>query len=290
MEVKSNRIGDVRVHYQHILYGKYPDREADNLLFMIIEAYTGLPRAKILMDPDAKISESELLKIHWAIKDLLKDKPVQYILGTTDFFGLSFRVNSKVLIPRPETEELVEIVLKTLDIEQTYRILDVGTGSGCIAISLKHFRPASEVVALDVSEFALEVARENAESNHALIEFKRMDILDEAQRSSLGKFDLIISNPPYIPNYEKLAMKRNVLDFEPPISLFVPDDDPLLFYRALLNFSEHHLLSGGSVFCEVNQSLASETAQLFKQSGMHAVQIKDDFKGNKRFVSGKKPA
>ena len=159
MKVKSNRIGDVRSHYQRILYGKYSDREADNLLFIIIEAYAGLPRAKILMDPDAKISESELLNSHWAVKDLLKDKPVQYIVGKTNFFGLTFRVNSKVLIPRPETVELVEIVLKTLDVEKSCRILDVGTGSGCIAISLKHFRPASVVVALDVVDFAFAVAR-----------------------------------------------------------------------------------------------------------------------------------
>jgi release factor glutamine methyltransferase len=228
-----------------------------------------------------------LLKIHFAVKDLLKKRPVQYVLGKTEFYGLPFIVNSKVLIPRPETEELVALVIDEVKPENNLRILDIGTGSGCIAIALKENFPKAQIIAIDVSSFALEVARENAKRNSVEIDFRVCDFLNKDSWNTLGIFDVVISNPPYVRHLEKVQMKSNVLDYEPEIALFVENGNPLLFYAQIAEFGKKHLHKDGRIFCEINQYLHKETVNLFEQYTYKDVQVLKDIFGNFRIVSCK---
>jgi release factor glutamine methyltransferase len=287
MEVRSNRIGDIRSHYRRKLCEAFEEREADNMLFMVMMEFTGLSKAGILMNHEQAVSESELLKIHFAVKDLLKNKPVQYVLGKTEFYGLPFIVNSKVLIPRPETEELVALVIDEVKPENNLRILDIGTGSGCIAIALKENFPKAQIIAIDVSSFALEVARENAKRNSVEIDFRVCDFLNKDSWNTLGIFDVVISNPPYVRHLEKVQMKSNVLDYEPEIALFVENGNPLLFYAQIAEFGKKHLHKDGRIFCEINQYLHKETVNLFEQYTYKDVQVLKDIFGNFRIVSCK---
>jgi release factor glutamine methyltransferase len=284
MEVRSNRVGDIRSHYRRKLSEAYEEKEADNMLFMVLMEYTGLSKAGILMNHELTVSESELLKIHFAVKDLLKNKPVQYVLGKTEFYGLPFIVNSKVLIPRPETEDLVALVLGELKQVNTLRILDIGTGSGCIAISIKTNCPHAQITAIDVSSFALDIARENARLNNVEIDFRVCDFLYKGNWDALGKFDIIVSNPPYVRHLEKVHMDLNVLDYEPEIALFVNNNEPLVFYFHIAEFGKAHLLEGGKIFCEINQYLFKETGNLFEQQQYNNVQLKKDMSENFRVL------
>lgn len=285
MEVKSNRIADVRSHYKSKLLDYYEEREADNLLFMILEEYAHLSKARILSEQFKTISESELLKIHFAVKDLLNYKPIQYILGKTEFYGLPLIVNSDVLIPRPETEELVEMVIKENRLTKKLRILDIGTGSGCIAIALKKNLPASEVFAIEISPAALHTAKRNASLNHVEIQFILQDFLNQDNQNRYGSFDIIVSNPPYVRNSEKNLMKKNVLNYEPAIALFVEDDDALFFFRKIAYFSFQNLNKSGLVYCEINQYLSNEILNLFHEQGFGFADLHSDLNGNNRFIT-----
>jgi len=284
MEVRSNRIGDIRGHYRRKLMPFFAERDADSLLFLVLMEYTGLSKARILSRHDQTVSESQLLKIHFAVKELLKEKPVQYVLGKTEFFGLPFIVNSKVLIPRPETEELVEWAIRDLKGLQFQKIIDIGTGSGCIAVTIKKHIPVSEVTAIDISEFALEVATINADLNDVIIRFAKFDILNMKGWNQTQDYDVIISNPPYVRNLEKSTMKKNVLEYEPEVALFVEDSDPLVFYRSIIEFAKLNLKSGGKVYCEINQYLADEVKALFARHGFNRISIRKDFRGNDRLL------
>jgi len=286
MEVRSNKLADIRKHYRNVLSDVFSDHEADVLVFQLLIAFTGNSKVEVLAHPERTISESELLKIHFGIKDLLKNKPIQYVTGKAEFYGLTFNVNSKVLIPRPETEELVEQVLKKYPADKPLEILDVGTGSGCIAISLKHYLPKSKVTAIDVSGFALEVAKENSNLNNTPIDFKKVDFLNPDALADLDSFDVIVSNPPYVRPSEKIHMKENVLAYEPAIALFVEENDALVFYRAIAEFCSTHLLKKGWFFCEINQYLHDEVCDLFNKAGFENVQADRDLFGNYRFISG----
>lgn len=285
MEVRSNRIGDIRSHYRRKLMATFTEKEADSLLFLILMEYTSLTKAGIIAFHEQTVSESTLLKIHFCVKDLLKQKPIQYVLGKTEFFGLPFIVNSKVLIPRPETEELVDWVIQDCKLKKDLKIIDLGTGSGCIAITLKKSLPSSEITAIDVSDFALEVAAANADLNSASIQFERFDLLDLDNWKRDTVYDVIVSNPPYVRQQEKLEMKKNVLDYEPDIALFVDDADPLVYYRAIIGFANKYLVEGGGLYCEINQYLHEEVENLFNDSGFEYVNLKKDFKNNFRFLS-----
>lgn len=289
MEVRSNRIGDIRSHYRRKLMHLYTEKEADSLLFLVLMEYTGLTKAGLLARHEDTVSESQLLKIHFAVKELLNEKPVQYVLGKTEFYGLPFIVNSKVLIPRPETEELVERVLTEMNGKRVPRIIDLGTGSGCIAVTLKKNLPEAEVTAVDVSEFALEVAAINADLNETRVRFRKLDLLNAPEWTDDFVFDAIVSNPPYVRKMEKAAMQRNVLAFEPELALFVEDADPLIFYRAIIDFAKKFLVVGGHIFCEINQYLAEETMSLFGKQGFAEVEVRADFRGNARVLSCKNP-
>jgi release factor glutamine methyltransferase len=284
MEVKSNRIGTVRRFYRQKLLKQYPEREADTLVFMLISEYTGLSRAEILIRPEEPITESELLKIHFGVKALQNHKPIQYILGKAEFYGLTLKVTPDVLIPRPETEELVDWIIKEQSGTAVSSILDIGTGSGCIAIVLqKHFEKA-EVDALDNSEAGLAIAKVNAGSHHVAVNFRNIDFTNTEKWELLAEYDLVVSNPPYVRQSEKSLMKKNVMDYEPDSALFVSDDDPLLFYHHIARFCTAHLRTKGVLFCEINQYLAKETVQMFEQYGFCQVELRKDLFGNYRFI------
>jgi release factor glutamine methyltransferase len=227
-----------------------------------------------------------MLTFHFAIKDLLKNKPLQYIIGETEFCDLKFKVNENVLIPRPETSELVHLITnrqQTTDNSQL-TILDIGTGSGCIAISLAKQLPQSQVYALDISEKALCVAKDNAYINNVDITFIHDDILSLRNKIET-KFDIIVSNPPYVRDLEKAEMRDNVLNCEPHNALFVSDNDPLIFYRNILEFAKTHLKENGEVWFEINEYLGKEMTDLCLEMGFSNVNIYKDFREKERFLS-----
>lgn len=255
---------------------------------IILEKITGLNPTQLLTDKDRLLTPDENERAVEMLHRLKNSEPIQYILGETEFFGLKFKVNSNVLIPRPETEELVEWVSNDLKLAgkelSKVRILDIGTGSGCIPIALKSKHSNSKVTAMDVSEKALEVARDNAKINAVEIEFTHEDILNPSQNDR--KWDVIISNPPYIPQEEIAGIEKNVKDFEPHIALFVPNDEPLLFYKKIASYAHHHLAPEGKLYFETHKDLANEVASLLINAGFQNIEIRKDMSGNERMVRG----
>ena len=283
MKVPSNLVRDIRKYYCEQLCSIYGKDEASAMILILLEHYFKITRVKMAMEPDLRLSESEMLTFHFAVKDLLKNKPIQYIIGETEFCDLKFKVNENVLIPRPETSELVYKIVerqKTKDKRQL-SILDIGTGSGCIAISLAKNIPGSKVHALDISEKALEVAKENAINNNVDVTFINDDILS-LKNNIETKFDIIVSNPPYVRELEKAEMRDNVLNWEPHNALFVSDNDPLIFYRNILEFAQTHLNENGEIWFEINEYLGKEMTVLCKEYGFSDVKIFEDFRGKER--------
>ena len=288
MKIKSNKISDIRQFYLKELSEIYQPEESAVFLDLIFEAYFGLSRVERVLNPEKRVTESEMLKIHFAIGELKKQRPIQYILEKAEFYGLSFYVDENVLIPRPETEELVEWVLEIFGQEANVNVLDIGTGSGCIAISIKKNSLLGKVWAMDVSPLALEVAKRNAVSNDVEIGFLLQDILENKGFENLPKFDVIVSNPPYVRNSEKLLMQKNVLEYEPALALFVEDNDPLKFYRAIAGFSADHLKQGGSLFLEINEALADETAAFLQSMEFSDIIVKKDIYDKDRMIKAVK--
>jgi len=288
MKIKSNKISDIRQFYLKELSEIYQPKESAVFLDLIFEEYFGLSRVERVLNPEKRVTESEMLKIHFAIGELKKQMPIQYILEKAEFYGLLFYVDENVLIPRPETEELVEWVLEICGQEANLNVLDIGTGSGCIAISIKKNLLSGKVWVMDVSPLALEVAKRNAVSNDVEIHFLQQDILESKASENLPQFDVIVSNPPYVRNSEKLLMQKNVLDYEPAFALFVEDNDPLKFYRAIAGFSADHLKQGGSLFLEINEALADETAALLQSKGFSDIIVKKDIYDKDRMIKAVK--
>ena len=288
MKVPSNKIGDIRSYYAQQLFKIYDERETETFIFMLLEEYAGISKSEIIINPELTINESELLNIHFAVKDLKNFKPIQYILGKTEFFGIPILVNPDVLIPRPETEELVDWVIQDANKDKQSSILDVGTGSGCIAIALKNALPKATIHAIDNSSKALEIANQNALMNQADIKFSQLDFLEKKDWNNLGQYDIVISNPPYVRHMEKVEMKKNVLNYEPESTLYVDDNNPLIFYKSIAEFGLDHLKINGSIYCEINQYLSKETVKLFGSYGFKDIQLKKDFKGNDRFIKAVK--
>ena len=289
MKVASNLIKDIRKYYCEQLCSNYDIDEANAMILMLFKHYFNIDRVRMTLEPELRLSESEMLKIHFAVKDLLKNKPIQYVIGETEFCDLKFNVDENVLIPRPETSEMIyKIVNKTTGQQDKSHcsILDVGTGSGCIAISLAKMLPGSKVYALDISEKALNIAKENAINNNVDVTFIHDDILTPTQ--TLSKFDIIVSNPPYVRELEKAEMRDNVLKWEPHNALFVSDNDPLIFYRKILEFAKTHLNENGEVWFEINEFLGKEMTDLCLESGFSNVKIYKDFRGKDRFMNMKK--
>ena len=285
MKVPSNLVRDIRKYYCEQLCSVYDNDEATAMILILLEHYFKITRVKMALEPDMRLSESEMLTFHFAVKDLLKNKPIQYIIGETEFCDLKFKVNENVLIPRPETSELVmNIVNSQLStFNSQLSILDIGTGSGCIAISLAKRIPNSKVYALDISEKALEVAKGNAINNNVDVTFINDDILS-LKNNIDTKFDIIVSNPPYVRELEKADMRDNVLNWEPHNALFVSDNDPLIFYRNILEFAKTHLNENGEIWFEINEYLGKEMTDLCKEYGFSDVKIFEDFRGKERVV------
>ena len=286
MKVPSNLVKDIRKYYCDQLCSIYDKEEASAMILILFDHYFKIDRVKMALEPNLRLSESEMLTFHFAVKDLLKNKPLQYIIGETEFCDLKFKVNENVLIPRPETSELVHLIVnrqQSTDNSQL-TILDIGTGSGCIAISLAKQLPQSQVHALDISEKALCVAKENANINNVDITFIHDDILSLRNKIET-KFDIIVSNPPYVRDLEKAEMRDNILNWEPHNALFVSDDDPLIFYRNILEFAKTHLKENGEVWFEINEYLGKETKDLCYEMGFSNVNIYKDFREKERFLS-----
>ncbi|MBI2269609.1 MAG: peptide chain release factor N(5)-glutamine methyltransferase [Bacteroidetes bacterium] len=301
MRIPSNHIRSITRFFHDELAGSYSAEEVENFIFYSFEHYLGFYRTDLSLKANDTITESELLKFNDVVKRLKRQEPIQYILGETWFYGLKLNVNPAVLIPRPETEELVDWIVKevgSLPAGQAGRksegrsvgsILDVGTGSGCIAIALKKNIPNAEVFALDISEEALDVARQNATINNVDVNFIQTDILENKLLfQHFNSFDIIVSNPPYILRSEKQSMEANVLEHEPHVALFVNDNDPLLFYRTIVQFTQKHLADAGKLFFEINEAQADEVRNLLLQSGFKNVVVKKDLSGKERMVRAEK--
>lgn len=255
-------------------------RSICQLIFTDVFHYTNID---IHIKKSEDLDESFVKKFFKIIEQLKTNQPIQYILGETVFAGLRIGLNSSTLIPRPETEELVHWIRETAS--PSARILDIGTGSGCIALALANFLPAASVTGLDISPAAIEQAKRNASWNQLQADFITSDIF---QFHTTEKYDIIVSNPPYIREQEKCEMQKRVLDYEPSRALFVPDDDPLIFYRAIAAFGSQHLLPGGILFFEINEALGDEMLQLMQEFHYSRLVLKKDFYGKKRFVKGER--
>ncbi|NJW51475.1 peptide chain release factor N(5)-glutamine methyltransferase [Salinimicrobium oceani] len=272
-------------HFFETLAGAYPVEEVGSFFNILVQEFLGLSRLGIALDPQREISMEEQARLELALKRLVAHEPVQYITGATYFYSMKFLVNENVLIPRPETEELVTWILQEYEPSQQIQILDIGTGSGCIAIALAKHLPNARISAVDISEKALEVARKNAVLNEVEIDFQQEDILSLPALSQ--KFDLIVSNPPYVRELEKKEMQRNVLDYEPETALYVKDNDPLLFYRKVSELAGENLNPGGKLFFEINQYLGKETEMLLAEKNFQT-RLKKDIFGVDRMLSGTK--
>ncbi|WP_235015703.1 peptide chain release factor N(5)-glutamine methyltransferase [Aquimarina sp. AU58] len=277
------KIKDLRVSFTNSLSGIYDSEEVLSFFYILSEEILGLKRVDVAMCLDKILTVNEKANFDNAIKRLEKQEPIQYIIGETYFFGIPFIVNEHVLIPRPETEELVDWILKDQKKEkQSITILDIGTGSGCIAISLAKKIPEAKVFAMDISEQAIQVARDNAKKNQADITFVKTDILEVEEL--FQDFDIIVSNPPYVRELEKKEMKSNVLDNEPQQALFVSDDEPLLFYKKITDLAKGKLRENGSLYFEINQYLGIETKNMIESKGFKPVEVRKDIYGNERMI------
>lgn len=265
----------------------YTVEEASAMADRLFEHFFSLSPANRVLSGLSMADAGITINIELAVNQLLRHVPLQYITGTAHFMNMEFHVNSQVLIPRPETEEMVSLILKELSSENgntEFRILDIGTGSGCIAISLKKHFPVSDVSAIDVSEEALEIARGNAFKNQVKAEFVKADILDSSQWGFAFPYNLIVSNPPYVMLSEKQQMQPNIVDYEPHKALFVPDDDPLVFYNVILKFAKKYLRSDGSLWFEINELFGEQLKRLAISHGFREANIIFDFRGKSRFL------
>lgn len=273
-------------YIQNTLKDYYPPSEIKAFTRLIMERVCDIQPHQFYLCKDKELSEKEKSQIHNIVERLTKYEPIQYIFGKTDFYGFEFEVNPSVLIPRPETEELVELIVRDYPQKKELDILDVGTGSGCIAITLKKLLSKSQVYALDISEEALKTAKRNAVRNRATVTFFQKDILkpSETADSIEEEFDIIVSNPPYVMEKEKAAMEANVLDYEPSLALFVSDDDPLLYYHRITMFAEQKLKKKGYIYFEINAQLGKEMVDMLRMMEFKNIELIQDLSGNDRFV------
>lgn len=263
----------------------YDFGEVESFFFIILENKHQLKRIDLALNINLEFSEIEIKTWNEILEKLKQQIPLQYILGTTSFYDLEFEVNNDVLIPRPETEELVAWILSNIEITKSankLKILDIGTGSGCIAISLAKNISNSEVFAIDVSEKALAVAQKNASTNEVKVIFIEENILNT--ESLHQTFDVIVSNPPYVRNLEKQEIHKNVLDYEPHLALFVEDDDALLFYRKIAHLAQKNLSENGQLYFEINQYLGKQMIELLQEKGFKNIELKKDIYGNDRMI------
>lgn len=280
-----------RDYFNITLKKLYPTSEIDTFLFLLLEEYLNFKRIDIVLKSNFEISSEDLIRLKSSTKLLEQEIPIQYILGKTEFYGFPFILNEHVLIPRPETEELVNTVLNKvskleplhpIEKEKKLKILDIGTGSGCIPISLKKNLPFAEITAIDISNEALTIAKKNASLNKVDINLIQQDILKTTELDDM--YDIIVSNPPYVRASEIKEIKNNVLKNEPHIALFVEDNNPLIFYAKITELAKNYLTKNGVLFFEINQYLGKETVELIKLKGFNKIQLKQDIFGHDRII------
>ena len=280
---------ELKAHIHNCLQPLYPKSEINSFYFILLQHYGNYATADVLANADTLLTDNIKQSIQQAITELQTAKPIQYILGETEFFSNRFFVDENVLIPRPETEELVDWVLQTYP-DKTYplHILDIGTGSGCIAVSLAKALPEAQVTAIDISPKAIAVAQRNAKRNGTKIEFLQCDILQT--KTLPQKYDVIISNPPYVRELEKSEMHNNVLSYEPHLALFVPNEHPLLFYEQIATLAQQYLTPKGTLFFEINQYLATEMQEMLTKKNFTQITIRQDLSGNDRMLCARYPS
>jgi release factor glutamine methyltransferase len=285
MKIDSIKIKEYKIQFITNLLPFYDEMEAESFFYLILENQRQLRRIDLALDIDLQFSAEEILIWYVILEKLQLEIPIQYILGTTHFYGLEFNVNENVLIPRPETEELVEWIISSVKMPKftNLKILDIGTGSGCIAISLAKKIPNPEVSAIDISYKALATAKENADLNKVAVAFIQKNILEANDLEQ--QFDIIVSNPPYVRNLEKAEIKSNVLANEPHLALFVEDNDALLFYRKIAELATKNLSVEGKLFFEINQYLGKETVELLEKMQFKNIELRKDIYGNDRMIS-----
>ena len=288
-------IKDYRTYFIETLLPIYDQGEIESFFYLILEDKHHLKRVDLALQPNLNFSSTEIEVWNIILEKLQKQIPVQYILGKTSFYGLDFIVNENVLIPRPETEELVEWIIENQKLEvrsEQFKILDIGTGSGCIAISLAKNLPNTQVFAIDVSDKALATAKKNATINEVNVTFIQKNILNVVSLSAVKgleqQFDIIVSNPPYVRNLEKAEINKNVLENEPHLALFVEDGDALIFYRKIAALAQKNLVENGQLYFEINQYLGKEMVLLLKEMNFKDIELKKDIYGNDRMIFGRK--
>ncbi|MFA6924904.1 MAG: peptide chain release factor N(5)-glutamine methyltransferase [Bacteroidales bacterium] len=285
MNIETNKISSVVKCFKEELKPFYPEEEIQNFIYLAFNFYFKFSRVDLMLKHDERISESEIIKLKKVLNDLKKYKPIQYILGKTEFYGLQFNVDENVLIPRPETEELVDLIIKeNKNKNKNLKILDVGTGSGNIAVALKNNLPNAEVTAIDISDNILKIAEKNARINNVEINFQIADIFNEKEKSALSEFDIIVSNPPYICKSEKKHIENNVLDYEPHEALFVDDNNPLMFYEAISDFAKKHLYKYGLLYFEINERFGNAMTLMLKKKSFCEIMIRKDINNKDRFA------
>lgn len=263
---------------------KFDKNEVEEFFFRLIDHYCQVDRLKYILNSKLELNKIEEVNLVRSIKFLEKESPIQYITGQTQFMGMNFTVNKNVLIPRPETEELVRWIVQ--DLHSNKRVLDIGTGSGCIAISLSKLMDNCIVFGWDISSDALDIASKNSKNNSVNVKYDLVDITYEKQCSE--KFDIIVSNPPYVTQDDKLLMSKNVISYEPHIALFVKENDPLFFYKKILNFSKKNLISNGTIYFEINENFSKQVNKLLKKEGFHDIIVRKDFRGKYRMIKATK--
>lgn len=288
MNAVNMSVRQISEYIKKELKGFYDQNEIQQFISLILEHFLQVSRINILLNPERIIPVEKVQEIKGSISQLQRYRPVQYVLGKTEFCGLTFLVSEKVLIPRPETEELVGWIIQKHG-GKPLKILDIGTGSGCIAISLAVKMPSARVTAIDISEEAICIARENATTNQASVDFHICDILNPLAGLP-GPFDLVVSNPPYVTPSEKAFMGKNVLDFEPHQALFVSDEDPMRFYRSIIGRNKELLGPGGCFYFEINERFYEEIVALMKNDNFAEIELRKDIHGKYRMVSGRKTA
>ena len=280
----KNTLGNTITFIKKELKNYYNEREIQSFISIIFEHLLNYSRIDLLTKTDTNLSNSLVSQIEEIINQLKQHKPIQYIIGETEFYGLKFNVAPAVLIPRPETEELIEWITDE-NINKKINILDIGTGSGCIAISLAKNIPGAKVDAIDISEEAIKVAKQNAETNNVKINFLHFDILNiEKWHEIKTKYDIIVSNPPYVRELEKEMMEKNVLEYEPETALFVSDEKPLIFYETIADFAKQKLNNNGKLYFEINEYLGKETAEMLKSKNFKNIEIRKDINGRDRMT------
>jgi len=264
----------------------YSGNEIMQFIYTLFAEYLNWPKTRIHLDPEFIVPSEKASYFNEALQDLIEKRPIQYIIGKSWFNEKEYIVNADVLIPRPETEELCNLIFldNSQDQYKDIAVLDIGTGSGCIAIDLKMKFPYAKILAVDQSPAALRVARQNAEYNSAKVDFMELDILDSGTWGKVSGYDIIVSNPPYILESEKEMMDAKVKKYEPASALYVPDDDPLKFYAAICSFAKKHLNQSGKLYFEINERFGKETVALIKEFGFEKVELLKDFFGKDRFI------